>query len=520
MSGGLQGSVLRSIQTLLSVGSVGGMTDGQLLEQFLSRQNEAAEAAFAALLALHGPMVWNVCRSVLSDPHAAEDAFQATFLILVRKAASIRRRELVGPWLYGVARRVAVRAKTAAARRRLREEPEREKTAEPTFDPVRREQLLALQQEVDRLPEKYRAPVVLCHLEGRTHAETARLLQCPVGTVSIRLSRARALLRARLTRKGVALPATLAAAMLSSEATAAMPEGLAESTIKVAMQLAADKSITAGGVSAAVAHLAKGELRFMVFTKLTVAAAGILAAGMVTAGVGLLAASERSAQVERGSAPAAAAHALADNDDGEARARSRNNVKHFGLAMHNFASKNDGRFPPAAINKGGKPLLSWRVAILPFVEQNDLYQAFHLDEPWDSPHNRLLLKLMPEVYASPVPAKRQPGLTYYQAFVGKGAMFDGDQGTKLDDVPDGTSTTVLIAEAAEPVPWTKPEDLPFDMDRPLPKLGGLFEGGCHVLMADGSALFVGRTIDAETLRALITRNGGEVINFDNVPRGE
>src|SRR4051812_22194343 len=116
-----QGCAPWSIRTLFGVGSVGGMTDGQLLEQFLSRRDEGAESAFAALVALHGPMVWDVCRSVLSDPHAAEDAFQATFLILVRKAGSIHRREAIGPWLYGVARRVAVRAKSAAALRRLRE---------------------------------------------------------------------------------------------------------------------------------------------------------------------------------------------------------------------------------------------------------------------------------------------------------------------------------------------------------------------------------------------------------------
>ena len=121
MKVGTQGSILRSIQTLFSVGSVGGMTDGELLEEFLSRRDEGAEAAFAALVSLHGPMVWNVCQSVLTNSHAAEDAFQATFLVLVRRADSIRRRDTLGPWLHGVAGRVARRARDRSIRRKKRE---------------------------------------------------------------------------------------------------------------------------------------------------------------------------------------------------------------------------------------------------------------------------------------------------------------------------------------------------------------------------------------------------------------
>src|SRR3954454_18556912 len=121
MTEGARGLDHTSIQTLFGVGSVGGMTEGQLLDRFLARRDEGAEAAFAALVVLHGPMVWNVCRGILADPQMAEDAFQATFLVLARKAGSIHRRGSVGSWLYGVARRVAVRAKTSAARRRLHE---------------------------------------------------------------------------------------------------------------------------------------------------------------------------------------------------------------------------------------------------------------------------------------------------------------------------------------------------------------------------------------------------------------
>ncbi len=301
MTGGSQGSFLQSIQTLFSVGSVGGMTDSQLLERFLSRRDEGAEAAFAALVSLHGPMVWDVCRNILSDPHAAEDAFQATFLILVRKAGSIRQRDAIGSWLHGVARRVAVRAKATAARR-LRHE--RQGTAMKAIlapDPARREQLEALHEEVDRLTEKYRAPVVLCYLEGRTHSQAARLLKCPVGTVSIRLSRARERLRARLTRRGMVLPAAWTGATLRSESSsAAIPLGLAESTTKAAMDFVASKILMAGAVPISAALLAKGAIRTMTLTRLIATVTSALAVAFVTASVGLLAAGKPPTQVNPG----------------------------------------------------------------------------------------------------------------------------------------------------------------------------------------------------------------------------
>ena len=517
MTRGARGIDLRSIETLFRAGSAGGLTDSQLLERFVSERDERAEAAFAALVALHGPMVWNVCRSVLSNPHAAEDAFQATFLILVRRAGSIRQREAVGSWLFGVARRVAVRAKATASRRRLAEGQATEIRVPLTLDPMRREQITSLHEEVDRLPEKYRAPVVLCHLEGRTHAEAARLLKCPVGTVSIRLSRARELLRTRLTRRGLALPAALVGAMLGSEtASAAMPTGLAESTIKVAMHFAAGKVITAGVVPASVAQLAREELRTMILGKLTVTAAGVLAAGFITAGAGWLVMGERPAHGGPRAAPVANAPAPAPGDDREARDKSRDNCKFIGLAMHNFAQRNDGRFPAAAIRKDGKPLLSWRVALLPYLEQQALYEKFHLDEPWDSPNNKALLKEMPAVYAPVTPKEPVEYFTYYQALVGPGALFDGEEGTKIADITDGPGSTIMAVEGAEPVPWTKPQDLPYDREKPLPKVGGQFEDGFYAALADGAALFISKKVDAETLRALITRNGGEPIDFEKI----
>jgi RNA polymerase sigma factor (sigma-70 family) len=516
MTKGLRGCDIRSIHTLFSEGSFGGMTDGQLLDQFLSREDEGAEAAFTALVRLHGPMVWDVCHGVLSDPHAADDAFQATFLVLVRRASSIRRRDAVGPWLYGVARRVAGRAKAVTARRRRREERGTDVSSTSILNLERREEFEALHDEVDRLTEKYRAPVVLCYFEGRTHAEAARLLKCPMGTVNIRLSRARELLRARLTRRGLVFPAAWLGATLSPKAgSAAMATGLAESTIGAAMQVAAGKSITTGAVPAAVAHLAQGEIWTMILKKLTVTSAAVLAAGLVTMGVGALALHESPAEVELRTAPTV----QVDEKEQKARRQSVHNLSSISLAMHNaISANNESRFPAATITKDGKPLLSWRVALLPYLGEKGLYGQFHLDEPWDSAHNKVLLDHMPIVYA-PVLQKGEPkATTYYQVVVGWGALFGGDQGTLYEDVTDPRSCTLMVVEAAKSVPWTKPEDLSFEngLEKALPKIGGQFEDGFHIAFADGSVLFLNKAIQPDLLRALITRNGGEKIGADQL----
>jgi hypothetical protein len=180
--------------------------------------------------------------------------------------------------------------------------------------------------------------------------------------------------------------------------------------------------------------------------------------------------------------------------------------------MHTYADSSQGRLPPPAVlDKDGRPLLSWRVLVLPYIEQNALYQQFRLDEPWDSPHNLSLLPLMPKVYA-PFDGSRtpEPYTTFYQVFVGKGTAFEGPEGLCLgQDFPDGTSDTFLIIEAGSAVPWTRPEDLPYDAGKPLPRLGGLFKDTFRAALADGSVRSLRRETSEETLRAAITRNGGD-----------
>lgn len=201
-----------------------------------------------------------------------------------------------------------------------------------------------------------------------------------------------------------------------------------------------------------------------------------------------------------------------------ARARSQNNLKQMALAMHNYQEA-EKTLPPAAIyDQQGQPLLSWRVLILPYIEQQMLYKEFHLEEPWDSPHNLRLLPRMPQLYTPSYRARNaKPHSTPYQVFVGGGAAFEGKHGLRLpDDFPDGTANTLLIVEATELVPWTKPADMSFDRKRPLPALGWTPSQGFNAALADGSVRMIGilRRPSETTLRAAITRNSGDTLGPD------
>lgn len=308
MADGPLNRVIKDIRRATLQPEGGNVSDGQLLESFLTNRDEAA---FAALVNRHGPMVMGVCRRVVHDLHDAEDAFQATFLVLVRKAASIGRRELLGNWLYGVAYRTAMKARTLKAKRAGKTtEAVSMARQEATEDRTWQDLQIVLDQELSRMPDKYRKPVVLCHLEGKTKKEAARLLGCPEGTVSGRLARAREMLAKRLARHGLALTGGALGLALSQDAVvAAVPSTLATSTVKAASLGA--QSLASGAISANVAGLVQGVMTSMLLSQLKTVMAvflvGLCAIGTVL-GVHLVSASgkhnaKQEASAKSGSDP-------------------------------------------------------------------------------------------------------------------------------------------------------------------------------------------------------------------------
>ncbi len=296
---------------LFGEGTCAGLSDGQLLSRFVAGRDQGGEIAFEALVMRHGPMVLRVCNLALDDPNDVHDALQAVFLVLANRASAIRSRESVGSWLYGVALRVASRARVYAIRRRIRD---RRTTAAAqaiaTMSPgqagpslfERDDRAQVLHQELSRLPEKYRAPIVLCYLEGLTHDEAATRLSWPVGTVRSRLSRGRDTLRHRLTRRGVTATAlvgplgawlsaehtasALEAASIATESAAASASGLSTVLVKMVAQVASGQAPAASSVQAGSLALAQGVLNMMALKKLMVMASVLVAVSAMTLGGG------------------------------------------------------------------------------------------------------------------------------------------------------------------------------------------------------------------------------------------
>jgi RNA polymerase sigma factor (sigma-70 family) len=284
MGKGQPGSVLRQLRALFAAGTATGLTDSELLRRYTAMRAESAEAAtaaemaFAALVDRHGAMVWGICRRVLGDAHEAEDAFQATFLVLVRKAGSVRVDGSLGRWLWGVAHRVARRARSEAERRGAgmgRVVPT--SSEDPVGEAELRDLRTAVSEELDRLPAKYRCPVELCHLQGLSYDQAARQLNWPVATVKGRLTRGRLRLRERLARRGLA-PGAVATGMataLSGAARAAVPCELVRYAAR------ASTACAPGAIPAAVRDLTEGVLTMMMWEKLKlVTVAAFVAVGL------------------------------------------------------------------------------------------------------------------------------------------------------------------------------------------------------------------------------------------------
>jgi len=300
MASGSSVAVLRDIQTLFDTGTAGGLSDRQLLERIAARRDASSQVAFEVLVLRHGPMVLRVCRNLLRDRHDAEDAFQATFLVLVRRRDSILRLESVAGWLYGVACRVAARARVEAVRRRTTEQRAALRVME-AVDPADGDEVddaglgPLVQEAVRRLPAKYRAAVALCYWEGLTQEQAAAQLGCPLGTVRSRLARARALLHRRLTRRGLASLAAVVAASFDSAPAgvvasrlSSVPPELIHSTIRAAAPVATGQA-TAHAASGVVASLVQRVVWSMTMIKINSVAAGVILAGLTVYGVGVAA---------------------------------------------------------------------------------------------------------------------------------------------------------------------------------------------------------------------------------------
>lgn len=574
-----RGGVGDDLSILFNVGAVGGESDAELLDRFVSGRRKGrgrgtlgsdpgAELAFSGLVTRYGPMVRGVCRRIVGDLHIADDAFQATFLILALKAGSVRFDGSLGPWLHGVGVRVARRARAVAAADRGRARGLGEvdpADPAPAVDRLEGVELgAAIDEEIARLPARQRAVVVLCDLEGLTQEQAARRLRCPLGTVQSRLHRGRTRLRDRLTRLGLVPSVGLPLALVTPKDVSA---AVVERTVRVALHFLESRSTaaTASAAAASSAALTERVLRTMILTKLKLAGVALLAfAGAVAVGA-------QRVQNAPGDPPAAAAVEAPRPAEDEAERKQRSvNLRRIALALHNYHSAN-GHFPsPAIVGKDGRPLLSWRVAILPFLELEGegvkgteaLYKQFRLDEPWDSPHNKALLSKMPAPYRLPSVRLGNPpeaagkdfeairaaedersgaiesyyrrtgkatsadyyrgkrelrelndtNATFYRAFVGKGAAFEKDRGTHFDGLTDGPSMTMMVAEAETPVPWTKPEELPCSTGEPLPKLGVRSHDTFAALFVNGAVRFIDKGIDEASLRAMFTGNGGETVD--------
>jgi len=639
--------VLDQLRRASLLGAGGEVSDGQLLGAFVSHGDEAA---FETLVRRHGPMVHGLCRRVIGHRHDAEDAFQATFLVLARKAACVRPREAVANWLFGVAYRTARRARAVAARRSTRE-TQVKTMLQPSVEPADTFTSLCCQpildEELNRLPDKYRLPVVLCELEGRPRRDVARHLQVPEGTLSSRLATARKLLAKGLRRRGVSLPAAALTTLLSGQALANVPSTLVSSTSKAAAAIAAGQALTPA-VSGQVAALTEGVLKAMLMNKLRIVVAFLTVTVMFAFGAGIVGqavladkahSTQKGVSTEPAKQPGAVGRAVqpaSDADKLQGAWKVVRNVQNGFVAKQDpkdpvlrmyfldgklhemygevhgggpsysftldpkekpatidltsdydgstlegiyriegetltlckpirlsmerptkFASEADsnlillvlkrdpkapkldlekvkaaqqrrldrkpvveslqkivlamyqyredkGSLPARAIFDGqDKPLLSWRVALLPYLDEENLYNQFNLNEPWDSEHNKKLLAKMPSVYGDVGQD------TVYQVFVGAGTAFEGTKAAKFEDFRDGASNSLLLAVAAQPVPWTKPADLSYAADKPLPKLGGIFKEGFHIAAGDGFVGFVPTNFKEKALRAVITIAGGE-----------
>ena len=337
-------------------------------------------------------------------------------------------------------------------------------------------------------------------LEGATPEEASDQLGCPVGTVKSRLARGREALRDRLTRRGVSPALALTAS--STTWTAPVPASAIRATL-------AAITGTSPKIMPGVATMLRGVAPAMI-SKTTVMTSLVLG-GIALAGLGTTTWIKSPAEAHQPGVTEPQPAILTPSVDERAREESKQHMRQILLAFRKYHAANDHLPTAATILKDyGVSLLSWRVALLPYLEEMELYKEFHQNEPWDSPHNKALISRMPAVFRTPESPTRE-GKTRIRGFQGERTVFEGgSRKISFSEITDGTANTILIASVQDPVVWTQPGELPFAADRPVPLLNDNHSTWCLVGMADGEILEVQPTDDV-LLKCMITRNGGEVI---------
>jgi RNA polymerase sigma factor (sigma-70 family) len=488
-----------------------GPTDAELLSRFTATRDEAS---FELLVWRHAAIVQRVCLGVLGDHHAAEDAAQAVFLILARKSHTFTGRGSVIGWLYRIGRRVAVRLAKERARSPLPSSRLDQFLAVKPEPSISLDEVETLCLELDHLPERYRVPILLCYFEGLTQLEAARRTGWPIGTVAGRLARAKGLLARRLSHKGIGFTSVFLAMPAGS-----FVGGTAQAAVSFAF-----RGAVVPGVKPTVTHLAEGVLKAMTTTKLKFAA--VTALGLIAIATGWTFSVIASPQSEPQGLPAntvpaglaATAQESVKPKQPEPKERlatrhdqmvSENSLKQIMLAIYNYHDANN-ELPHVIADKDGKPLLSWRVEILPYIEQANLYQQFKRDEPWDSDHNKKLIAHMPNIYRLGF-QKKEETKTYFQVFAGPGTVFEPGKKLKITEIADGTSNTLGVVVAGSPVEWTKPADIAYDPKKALPKLELPYKNIFSAAFMDGSVRSFKPDLDPKVLKLLIERDDGQIL---------
>jgi RNA polymerase sigma factor (sigma-70 family) len=440
MARGQLKEVVRHIRQLAAARDVDELSDCVLLGRFVGSRDEIA---FAALMRRHGPLVLNVCRLVLHHEQDAEDAVQATFLVLARKAKTIRKAQSLASWLHGVAFRAAMKAKKQAAKNQDRFVHRPTSPPDPAAEASLRELQTRLHEELQRLPEKYRAPFVLCCLQGYSRAEAAELLKWKDGTLSTRIAQARLLLQKRLARRGVALSAALTAVGLSDNTVlAAIPNALIHATSETAVAFAAGP--TAGALTSPAAALAEGVLRAISVTKVKALLAMVLALGLAATGIGL-AAQQATKSKSKAALPerdfASQGHAV---NPKAAAAQKPARLDFYGDAL-----------PPGALVRMGSVQLRHQQADLAFSEDGKtLISATSVAQFWDLSTGKRVKRQRLQVKQ----AANRPGFSgvtlapngnllagqNFQSDVQSADLFDTDTGKKIRSIALGPPSRVKL----------------------------------------------------------------------------